>query len=49
MPIPRRLSVYFNIRLEEDWQCILALMGATADAHKELIAIAHGFREREQS
>jgi putative transposase len=42
-------GVYFNIRLEEDRQCILVLMGATPDGRKELIAIADGFRESEQS
>src|SRR5262249_8302286 len=35
-------GVYFNIRLEEDRQCILVLMGATADGKKELIALADG-------
>jgi putative transposase len=42
-------GVYFHIRLEEDRQCILVLLGATADGTKELIAIADGFRESEQS
>ena len=42
-------GVHFNIRLEEDRQCILVLMGATADGHKELIAVADGHRESEQS
>ncbi len=42
-------GVHFNIRLEEDRQCILVLMGATADGRKELIAVADGFRESEQS
>ena len=42
-------GVYFNIRLEEDRQCILVLMGVTAEGKKELIAIADGFRESEQS
>lgn len=42
-------GVHFNIRLEEDRQCILVLMGATADGQKELIAVADGFRESEQS
>ena len=42
-------GVYFNIRLEEDRQCILVLMGATADGRKELIAMADGYRESEQS
>jgi transposase-like protein len=42
-------GVHFNIRLEEDRQCILVLMGATADGKKELIALSDGFRESEQS
>jgi transposase-like protein len=42
-------GVHFHIRLEEDRQCILVLMGATADGHKELIAVDDGFRESEQS
>ena len=42
-------GVHFNIRLEEDRQCILVLMGATADGKKELIAIQDGYRESEQS
>jgi transposase-like protein len=42
-------GVHFNIRLEEDRQCILVVMGATADGKKELIAVADGFRESEQS
>ena len=32
-------GIYFNVRLEEDRQCILVLMGATADGKKELIAV----------
>jgi putative transposase len=42
-------GVHFNIRLEEDRQCILVLMGATAEGKKELIALSDGFRESEQS
>jgi putative transposase len=42
-------GVHFNIRLEDGRQCILVLMGATADGRKELIAIADGYRESEQS
>lgn len=42
-------GVHFNIRLEEDRQCILVLMGATAEGHKELIAVVDGYRESEQS
>jgi transposase-like protein len=42
-------GVYFNIRLEGGRQCILVLMGATAQGKKELIAIQDGQRESEQS
>jgi transposase-like protein len=42
-------GVYFNIRLEGGRQCILVLLGATADGQKELIAIQDGQRESEQS
>jgi putative transposase len=42
-------GVHFNIRLEEGRQCILVLMGATAEGKKELIALADGYRESEQS
>ena len=42
-------GIHFNVRLEEDRQCILVLLGATADGHKELIALTDGYRESEQS
>lgn len=45
-------GIHFNIRLEDDAnkkQCILVLMGATAAGKKELIGIADGYRESEQS
>ena len=42
-------GIHFNIRLEEDRQCILVLMGATAEGQKELIAVVDGHRESEQS
>jgi transposase-like protein len=42
-------GVHFNLRLEGGRQCILVLMGATAEGKKELIAITDGFRESEQS
>jgi putative transposase len=42
-------GVHFNIRLEDDRQCILVLMGATAEGKKELIAVVAGCRESEQS
>ena len=45
-------GIHFNVRLEDEAnakQCILVLMGATADGKKELIAVLDGFRESEQS
>lgn len=41
-------GVYFNVRLGEDERnCILVIMGATADGEKELLAVKEGFRESE--
>src|SRR5262249_47664558 len=42
-------GVSFNIRLEGGRQCVLVLLGTTADGQKELIAIQDGQRESEQS
>jgi transposase-like protein len=42
-------GVHFNIRLEDDRQCILVLLGATAEGTKEVIALSEGHRESEQS
>ena len=42
-------GIHTNIRLEEDRQCILVLMGATKDGQKELIAMTDGHRESAQS
>ena len=42
-------GIYFNIRLEEERQCILVLMGTTKDGRKELVGILDGYRESEQS
>jgi putative transposase len=42
-------GVHFNIRLEGGRQCILVLIGATAEGKKELIAIQDGQRESELS
>ena len=42
-------GIHTKIRLEEDKQCILVLMGATKDGKKELIAITDGHRESAQS
>lgn len=45
-------GIHAKVRLEDDAnkkQCMLVLMGATADGRKELIAISDGYRESEQS
>lgn len=45
-------GIHVNVRLEDDAnnrQCILVVMGATAEGTKELIAVADGYRESEQS
>ncbi|MBW3543943.1 MAG: IS256 family transposase [Planctomycetes bacterium] len=45
-------GIYLNVRLESEEnsrQCLLVLMGATADGKKELIAVRDGYRESEQS
>ena len=44
-------GIHVNVRLEDDAnkrQCILVLMGATADGRKELIALQDGYRESKQ-
>jgi len=45
-------GIHVNVRLENEAnqrQCLLVLMGATADGQKELIAVVDGYRESEQS
>lgn len=45
-------GIYVNVRLEDTEnkrQCMLVVMGATADGHKELVAVMDGYRESEQS
>lgn len=45
-------GIHTKVRLEvpeNDKQCMLVLMGATADGKKELIAVVEGYRESEQS
>jgi putative transposase len=42
-------GIHFGVRLEEANQCILVVIGATAQGRKELVALAAGFRESEQS
>ena len=42
-------GVYFNIRGDESKQCILVIIGVTAQGNKEFLAITDGYRESEQS
>jgi putative transposase len=42
-------GIHFGVRLEEANQCILVVIGATADGLKELLALTEGFRESEES
>lgn len=42
-------GVHFNVRLEDARQCILVVIGATADGKKELLGLTDGVRESEQS
>ena len=42
-------GIHFNVRLDEDRQCILVVMGATPEGKKELVAVQDGLRESEQS
>ena len=42
-------GIHFNVRLDEDQQCILLVMGATPEGKKELVAVQDGLRESEQS
>lgn len=45
-------GIHAKVRLEDDAnkkQCLLVVMGATADGQKELIAVLDGYRESEQS
>jgi transposase-like protein len=41
-------GIYCNVRMD-DRQCLLVIMGATEDGHKELVALEGGIRESEQS
>ncbi len=42
-------GIHFGVRLEEANQCVLVIIGATAEGKKELVVLADGFRESEQS
>ena len=42
-------GIHFGVRLEEANQCLLVIIGATAEGQKELLALTDGFRESEES
>lgn len=42
-------GIYLQARMEDSKDCVLIIMGATADGHKELIAIDDGYRESKES
>jgi len=45
-------GIHVNVRLEDTEnkrQCLLVVMGATAEGHKELLAVQDGYRESTQS
>ena len=42
-------GIYFNIRGDEARQCILVMIGVTAQGNKEFLAIDDGYRESAQS
>ena len=42
-------GIHFGVRLEEANQCILVIIGATAEGKKELLALTDGFWESEDS
>lgn len=42
-------GIHFGVRMEDAAQCVLAVIGATADGKKELLALSDGYRESEAS
>jgi putative transposase len=42
-------GIYFNVRLEDARPCVLVVVGALEEGTKELLAIADGFRESQDS
>ncbi len=52
MPTSGPDGIHVNVRLEDQEnqrQCLLVVMGATAEGEKELIAVRDGYRESESS
>jgi putative transposase len=42
-------GVHFNVRLDNERQCVLVLIGVTPQGQKEIIAVVDGFRESKES
>jgi len=42
-------GVHFNVRLDNERQCVLVLIGVTPQGQKEIIAVEDGFRESKES
>ncbi|NLX98426.1 MAG: IS256 family transposase, partial [Rhodopirellula sp.] len=42
-------GIHFNVRLDDERMCILVVIGATRDGHKELVAVHDGYRESKLS
>ncbi|MBA3814855.1 MAG: transposase, partial [Alphaproteobacteria bacterium] len=42
-------GIYFQARMEDDRQCMLVIIGATAEVKKELVGSIDGYRESVQS
>ena len=42
-------GIYIQARLEDDAQCLLVIIGATAEGKKELVGLSDGIRESAQS
>lgn len=42
-------GVYFNVRLDDDRQCILVIVGAKPNGKKEVVSVTDGFRESKES
>jgi len=42
-------GVYFNVRLDDERQCVLVIMGADRNGNKELVAVVDGYRESKLS
>jgi putative transposase len=42
-------GIHFNVRLDDDRQCMLVIVGAKPDGTKEVITVVDGFRESKES